>query len=70
MTEGNKPKEERSMTTEEIVLKEVRKNIAEMSNDDQIAIAVRAATLRNIVNADQWAPMAFALVGAELAASP
>lgn len=55
------------MTTEEIVLAEIRKNIKEMSMDDQIRIECIAGTLRGILKADSLSGMAFALVGAEAA---
>jgi hypothetical protein len=57
------------MTPEKIVLYEIRDTIAQMSEDDRIKVEVRATTLRNILKGDEHAAMAFALVGAELAAS-
>lgn len=56
------------MTPEKIVLYEIREAISKLSNDDQIKVAVRATTLRNIIKDGEHALMAFALVGAELAA--
>lgn len=56
------------MTPEKIVLYEIRDVISKMSADDQIKVEVRAATIRNIISADEHALMAFALVGAEQAA--
>ena len=56
------------MTPEKIVLYEIRDAISKLSNDDQIKVEVRAGTIRNIISADEFALMAFALVGAEKAA--
>lgn len=57
------------MTPEKLVLYEIRDTISKLPNDDQIKVEVRAGTLRNIVKGDEHAAMAFALVGAELAAA-
>lgn len=56
------------MTEEEQTLLVIRGTIASLPEDDQIQVKVIASTLRNILKADPRAPMAFALVGAELAA--
>lgn len=56
------------MTPEKIVLYEIREMISKLSPDDQIKVEVRAGTIRNIISADEYALMAFALVGAEQAA--
>lgn len=58
------------MTDEEQTLLLVRGTIAGLSEDDQIQVQCIATTLRNILKQDDRAPMAFALVGAELAAQP
>ena len=58
------------MTNEEQTLDEVRAEIAKLSADDRIRVEVIAMSLRNILKASPWAPMALALVGAELAAQP
>lgn len=58
------------MTNEEQTLADVRAEIAKMSEDDQLQVKVIAMTLRNILKADPHAPMALALVGAELAVQP
>ena len=57
------------MTPEKIVLYEIRDAISKLSEDDRIKVEVRAMTLRNIVADGEHAAMAFALVGAELAAT-
>lgn len=57
------------MTPEKIVLYEIREAIAQLSEDDRISVTVRATTLRNIIKDDEHALMAFALIGAELAAA-
>lgn len=56
------------MTSDEQTLADIRFEIAKLSEHDQIRVWVIAATLRNIIKADPYAPMALALVGAELAA--
>jgi hypothetical protein len=56
------------MTDEEQVLLLVREQIAGLSEEDQIQVKCIASTLRNILKQDTRAPIAFALVGAELAA--
>jgi hypothetical protein len=56
------------MTDEEQTLLLVRGQIAGLPEDDQIQIKCIATTLRNILAQDPRAPIAFALVGAELAA--
>lgn len=58
------------MTPEKIVLYEIKEAISQLSEDDRIKVEVRAGTIRNIISADEHAMMAFALVGAELAAKP
>lgn len=59
------------MTNEEAqTLLVVRGAIAGLPEDDQIQIKCIATTLRNILKQDERAMMAFALVGAELAAQP
>lgn len=58
------------MTNEEQTLAEVRAEIGKLPGAAQIHVEAIAMTLRNIVKADELAPMAFALVGAELAAQP
>lgn len=58
------------MTNEEQTLAEVRAEIAKLSADNRVAVEVIAMTLRGILKADPRAPMALALVGAELAAQP
>lgn len=58
------------MTDEAQTLLVIRGAIAGLSEDDQIQVRVIAMTLRNILKQDPRAPMAFALVGAELAAQP
>lgn len=57
------------MTQEESTLNEIRKHIATQSEDDRIRIEAIARTLRNIITADEHAGLAFALVGAEMAAA-
>jgi len=57
------------VTPEKIVLYEVRDAISKLSEDDRIKVEVRAMTLRNILKGDEHAAMAFALVGAEMAAA-
>lgn len=56
------------MTNEEQTLLMIRGTIASLPEEEQIQIKVIATSLRNILKQDNWAPMAFALVGAELAA--
>lgn len=56
------------MTPEKIVLYEIRDAISKLSEDDRIKVEVRAGTIRNIISADEFALLAFALVGAEQAA--
>lgn len=57
------------MSEEEVTLAVIKHEISKLSEDDQIAIAVRAQTLRNIAAEENgFGAMAFALVGAELAA--
>ncbi len=59
-----------TLTTEDIVLRQIRLTIRQMSDESQIRVEAIAATLRNILKADpEHATMAFALVGAEQAAS-
>jgi hypothetical protein len=58
------------MSEEEQTLLLIRGTIAGMSEDDQIQVKCIATTLRNILSQDARAPLAFALVGAELAAQP
>jgi hypothetical protein len=59
------------MTDEEQTLLVIRGTIAGMKEDDQIQIKSIAATLRTTLEAGGGhAAMAFALVGAELAAQP
>jgi translation initiation factor 1 (eIF-1/SUI1) len=59
------------MTDEEHTLLMIRGTIAGMSEDDQIRIKAIASTLRNVLaTGGNHAQMAFALVGAEQAASP
>ena len=58
------------MTDEEQTLLMIRGTIAGLPEDDQIQVKVIAQTLRNILKQDARAPMAFALVGAEMAAQP
>lgn len=58
------------MTNEELVLREIRKHIETLSNDDQIRIRCIASTFRNCISIDPVnAGLALALVGAEQAAS-
>jgi len=56
------------VTPEKIVLYEIRDAISKLSEDDRIKVEVRAGTIRNIIGADEFALLAFALVGAEQAA--
>lgn len=56
------------MTPEKIVLYEIRDAISKLSEDDRIKVEIRAGTIRNIISADEFALLAFALVGAEKAA--
>lgn len=57
------------MTTEEIVLAEIRKHIGAMSEDSQIRVKCIASTFRNCLELDpEHAGLALALVGAEQAA--
>ena len=56
------------MTNEEQTLQEVRAQIHQLSDEDHIRVTAIATTLRNITQADPLALLAFALVGAELAA--
>ena len=56
------------MTDEEQTLLLIRGQIASLPEDDQIQVKCIASTLRNILGQDTRAPIAFALVGAELAA--
>lgn len=56
------------MTPEKLVLYEIRDAISKLSEDDRIKVEVRAGTLRNMLKHDEHVVMAFALVGAELAA--
>ena len=58
------------MTDEEQTLLIVRGQIASLQTDDQIQIQAIAMTLRNILKQDSRALLAFALVGAEMAAEP
>lgn len=56
------------MTDEEQTLLLIRGQIASLPEDDQIQVKAIAMTLRNILKQDERAPIAFALVGAEMAA--
>jgi hypothetical protein len=57
------------VTEEEMTLAVVKHEISKLPEDAQIAIAARAQTLRNIASEENgFGAMAFALVGAELAA--
>lgn len=57
------------MTSEQIVLAEIRKNIAAMPDEQRIRTEAIATTLRNIVKCGgEEAHFALALIGAELAA--
>lgn len=56
------------MTDEEQTLSLIRAEIANLHEDDKIRVQSIAGTLRNILKQDTRAPIAFALVGAELAA--
>lgn len=58
------------MTDEEQTLLLIRGQIASLPEDDQIQVKCIATTLRNILSQDPRAPVAFALVGAEMAATP
>ncbi len=56
--------------TEDIVLRQIRETIKQMSDESQVQVQVIAMTLRNILKTDpEHATLAFALVGAEQAAS-
>ena len=57
-----------NMTDEEQTLLLIRGTIASLPEDDQRRVLAVAVNLRNIVKDDGHAQMAFALVGAELAA--
>lgn len=57
------------MTPEKIVLYEIRDAISKLPEDDRIKVEVRAGTLRGILSDGEHAAMAFALVGAEMAAT-
>lgn len=56
------------MTDEEQTLLMIRGTIAGLPEDDQIRVKAIAMTLRNILEQDERAGIAFALVGAEMAA--
>jgi hypothetical protein len=57
------------MTMEEIVLAEIRKNIAAMPDEQRIQTEAIATTLRNVVtHGGPPAAYALALIGAEMAA--
>lgn len=56
------------MTDEEQTLLLIRGQIASLPEGDQIQVKAIAMTLRNILKQDERAPIAFALVGAEMAA--
>jgi hypothetical protein len=56
------------MTDEEQTLLLIRGTIAGMPEDDQIQVKCIATTLRNILEQDPRSALAFALVGAEMAA--
>lgn len=58
------------MTTEEIVLAEIRKNISEMLGADRARVEMLADTIRHGVQANgALGRFALALVGAEMAAA-
>ena len=58
------------MTPEKIMLYKIKDHISQLSNDDQIRVAVIAGTLRNILaTGAPHASIAYALVGAEAAAA-
>ena len=57
------------MTPEKLLLFEIKDAIANLSEDDRIKVECIAATLRNILRDNPHAAMAYALVGAELAAN-
>ena len=58
------------MTTEQIVLDEIRNNILKLPEPIQLRVAAIAMTLRSILSNGEAAKYAFALVGAEEAAKP
>jgi hypothetical protein len=58
------------MTDEEQTLLLIRGEIAGLAEPDQIQVQAIAMTLRNILKQDARAPIAFVLVGAEMAAKP
>lgn len=58
------------MIIEEQVVLEIRDVIARLSEEDQAQVRAIAVTLHNLLKQDPCAPLAFALVGAELAAQP
>ena len=55
------------MTTEQIVLAEIRKNIGELGNEQRIRVGAIAQIIRDIAEGEDGM-YALALVGAELAA--
>lgn len=58
------------MTQEEATLAEIKKHIAALPSDERIQVEVIARTVRNIVqHGGSHAALAFALVGAEMAAA-
>jgi hypothetical protein len=60
---------ENSMTEEEVTLAVIKHEISKLPEQSQTEIAARAQTLRNIAaDPNGFGAMAFALVGAELAA--
>ena len=57
------------MTDEQQTLEAIRKELAEMSEDDRIRVMCIAKTFRNAIRAGKpYAYMAIGLVGAEVAA--
>jgi len=57
------------MTEEEVTLAVIKHEISKLPEESRIAIEARAMTLRNIAAEENgFGAMAFALVGAELAA--